>query len=112
MSASGRSRLTSSGATESSGWRRTAGTRTAPAERDRERRHLAHLLGDPQLDLAPAGLDRFPLLLGRGEARLDEAEGNRVDVDLELAPLLGDRLREAGHSRLCRRVVRLAGVPH
>src|SRR6185312_8614156 len=86
--------------------------RRAPAERDQHRRHLPHLLGDAELDLLAATLDRLGALLGGGQARLDEAEGHGVHVDLELAPLLGERLREAHDAGLRRRVVHLAGVPH
>ena len=60
----------------------------------------AHLLGDAQLDLLAVALDRVALLLGGGQARLDEAERDGVHVDLELAPLLGERLRQAHHAGL------------
>src|SRR5687768_12879234 len=77
------------------------------AERDDHRGHRAHLLGDAELDLLALALDRPALLLRGGEARLDEAEGDGVDVDLELAPLLRERLREAYHARLAGGVVHL-----
>ena len=69
--------------------------------------------GMPELDLlAGRSLDLLALLLGLGEPGLDEAEGDRVDVDLERAPLLGERLRQADDAGLRRRVVGLAGVAH
>src|SRR6185312_13557594 len=64
-------------------------------ERDQHRGHAAHLVGDAELDLLAADLHRVVLDLGCGEAGLDPAERDRVDVDLELAPLLGERLGEA-----------------
>src|SRR5688500_3596042 len=70
------------------------------SERDDHRGHRAHLLRDAELDLLALALDRAALLLRGGEARLDEAERDGVDVDLELAPLLRERLREADHPRL------------
>src|SRR5689334_3063663 len=69
------------------------GTRTA--DRDQHRGHRAHLFRDAELDGLAADLHPVGVILGRGQARLDPAEGDRVDVDLELAPLLGQRLGEA-----------------
>ena len=83
-----------------------------PAERDQHRGHPAQLVRDAELDLLAADLHRVRVVLGGGQARLDVAEGDGVDVDLELAPLLGERLRQADDRRLARRVVRLAGIAH
>ena len=82
------------------------------AERDHHLPHLPHLLGDPELDLLALTLDLAGVLLGGGEARLDEAEGDGIAVDLELTPLLGDGLGQAGHPGLGGGVVGLAGVAH
>src|SRR5688500_6881927 len=67
--------------------------RAAAAERDNHRLHPAHLVRDAQLHLLPADLDLVPLDLRRRQPCLDPAERDRVDVDLELAPLLRQRLR-------------------
>jgi hypothetical protein len=80
--------------------------------RNDHRRHLAHLLGDSQRDLLALHLDRRALLLRRRQPGLDEAEGHGIDVDLELAPFLGQRLGQADHPGLGRRVVDLPGVAH
>src|ERR1041385_2994609 len=69
--------------------------RARAAERDQHRGHAAHLVGDAELALLAADLHRVVLDLGGGEAGLDPAERDRVDVDLELAPFLGERLGEA-----------------
>src|ERR1039458_1106221 len=61
------------------------------AERDQHRGHLAQLLGDAELHLLAADLHAVLVVLRLGEAGVDEAEGDGVDVDLELAPLLRDR---------------------
>src|SRR5215213_4360654 len=61
--------------------------RAGAAEGDDHRGHGAHLLRDAELHLLPVDLHRVVGLLGGGEARLDPAEGDGVDVDLELAPL-------------------------
>src|SRR3712207_6865859 len=45
--------------------------------------------------------------LGRREPRLDPAERDRVDVDLELPPLLGQRLGQPDDGRLDRKSTRL-----
>ena len=83
------------------------------AERDDHRGHRPHLLGDPEVDLlAVADLDLLALLLRLRQPGLDEAEGDRVAVDLEPAPLLGERLGEADDAGLGGRVVDLAGVAH
>src|SRR5215217_5562579 len=86
--------------------------RAGAAERDQHRRHPAHLVRDPELDLLAADLHRVVLDLGGGQARLDPPERDGVDVDLELAPLLRQRLGEADDGTLARRVVGLAGVAH
>src|SRR5437762_13195160 len=57
------------------------------------------------MDRPPAGLDHLPLRLWQTEPRLDHAEGNRIDVDAEAAPLLGESTHEAEHPRLGRGVV-------
>ena len=83
------------------------------AERDDRRGHRPHLLGDAELDLLAARRGHLAaLLLGRGEPRFDEAEGDGVDVDLELAPLLGEGFGQADDAHLRGRVVDLAGVAH
>src|SRR5215212_3232798 len=84
--------------------------RRGAADGDHHRRHPAHLLGDAELDLLAADLHRVVVDLGLREARVHEAEGDRVDVDLELAPLLGQRLGEADDARLAGRVIRLPRV--
>ena len=66
--------------------------------------------GMPSWTFSPSISMTFVVVLGRGQARLDEAERDRVAVDLELAPLLGQRLGQADDAELARRVVRLAGV--
>ena len=66
--------------------------------------------GMPELHLLAADLHAVVVDLRLGEARVDEAERDRVDVDLELAPLLGDRFRQADDARLAGGVVGLAGV--
>src|SRR3954447_27026863 len=63
-------------------------------ERDEHRGHAAHLVGDAELDLLAVDLHLVVVDLGGGQAGLDPAERDGVDVDLELAPLLGQRLRE------------------
>jgi hypothetical protein len=73
--------------------RRLSGT----PERNGHPRHLTHLFRDAERDLlgALAGcLHRLALLLCLGQAGLDEAEGDGIAVDLELAPFLGDGLGE------------------
>ena len=82
------------------------------ADGDERRRHAAHLLGDAELDLLAADLGHVGVVLGRRQAGLDPAEGDRVDVDLELTPLLGQRLGQADDAGLAGRVVGLAGVAH
>src|SRR5215207_2068379 len=74
--------------------------RARAAERDEHLRHAAQLVGDAELHLLATDLHGVRLLLGRGQARLDEAEGDGVAVDLELAPLLRQRLRHADHAGL------------
>src|ERR1035437_6880928 len=69
-------------------------------ERDQHGGPLGHLLGDAELDRLPVLLHGVLVDLGLREARVDEAEGDGVDVDLELAPLLGDRFREPHDSGL------------
>src|SRR3954470_20804854 len=86
--------------------------RARTPERDQHRGHLAQLVRNAQLDLLAADLHRVRLLLGGGQAGLDVAERHGVDVDLELAPLLGQRLGQPDDPRLARRVVGLAGVAH
>ena len=86
--------------------------RAGAAERDHHRRQAAHLVGDPELHLLPVDLDLVRVDLGGRQARLDEAERDRVDVDLELAPLLRQRLRQPDHGGLAGGVVGLAGVAH
>src|SRR5437588_5400820 len=63
--------------------------RPGTTQRDQHRAHSPQLLGNPQLDLLAADLHHVGVLLGRGQAGLDEAERDGVDVDLELPPLLG-----------------------
>ncbi len=82
------------------------------AQRDQRRTQRDHLLGDAQLDLLAADVGHVLLVLGRGQTRLDEPERHRVDVDLELAPFLGQRPGQPDHGRLARGVVGLAGVAH
>src|SRR5215212_4561231 len=84
--------------------------RARAAERDEHRAHAAQLLGDAELDLLAVDLHDVLVGLRRGEPRLDEPERDRVAVDLELAPLLGQRLRQADDAELARGVVRLPGV--
>src|SRR5215216_5444917 len=86
--------------------------RAAAAERDQHRLHRAHLVGDPELHPLAVDLHRVRVVLRRRQARLDPTEGDRVDVDLELAPLLRQRLRQPDDGGLAGRVVRLAGVAH
>src|SRR4051812_27833176 len=81
-----------------------------PADGDRHRRQRAQLLGDAELDPLARDLHRVLVHLGLRQPRVDETVGDRVDVDLELPPLLGERPREADDAGLARRVVRLAGV--
>ncbi len=86
--------------------------RARASQRDQHRRHPAQLVGDAELDLLAADLHHVVLDLRRRQARLDVAEGDRVDVDLELAPLLGQRLGQADDGGLAGAVVGLAGVAH
>src|SRR3954453_885396 len=81
-------------------------------QRDQQGGHAAHLVRDAELDLLAADLHLVVVDLGRGQARLDPAEGDRVDVDLELAPLVGQRLGEADDAALAGRVVGLTGIAH
>ena len=53
---------------------------------------------------------RAGLGVGVGHAGVDQAEGHRVDVDLEAAPFAAQRARHADHAGLGRRVVHLAGI--
>ena len=64
----------------------------------------------PSWIFSPSDLHRVLVDLGLRQARVDEAEGDGVDVDLELAPLLGDRLGQADDAGLAGGVVGLAGV--
>src|SRR5215211_9200038 len=57
--------------------------RAGAAERDQRRRHPAHPVRDPELHALAVDLDLVRLHLRRGQARLDPAERDRVDVDLE-----------------------------
>src|SRR3712207_573523 len=84
--------------------------RAGAAQRDEHRAHAAQLLGDAELHLLAVDLHDVLGVLGRRQARLDEAERDRVAVDLELPPLLGQRLGQADDAELARRVVGLAGV--
>src|SRR5829696_2052417 len=86
--------------------------RARAAERDEHRRHPPHLVRDPELDALAADLHLVVLHLRRRQARLDPPERDRVDVDLELPPLLGQRLRQSHHAGLAGGVVRLPGVAH
>src|SRR5215217_6366749 len=69
--------------------------RAGASERDEQRRHLPKLLGDAELHGLAVDLHRVVRFLCRRQTRVDEAERNGVDVDLELAPLLGQRLGQA-----------------
>src|SRR5204863_489498 len=60
-------------------------------------------------DRLHTGMDRSR---GRGGPSRRGRRRDRVAVDLELAPLLRERLRQADDRRLRRGVVRLAGIPH
>src|SRR5207245_2178300 len=60
--------------------------------------------------LSPAGAYFSGCLLDLRQSRVDEAERDRVDVDFELPPLLGDRFRQADHGGLAGGVVGLARV--
>src|SRR3712207_4259066 len=55
-----------------------------PPERDEHRGHAAQLVGDAELDLLAPDLHDVGVLLGGRQAGFDVAEGDRVDVDLEL----------------------------
>ena len=82
-------------------------------ERDQHRGHLrASARGCRARSPRRRSRSCSPSSLAGGQARLDEAEGDRVHVDLELAPLLGERLRQADDAGLAGRVVGLAGVAH
>src|SRR3712207_298627 len=62
--------------------------RARPAEGDEHRPHAAQLLGDAELHLLAVDLHDVVVGLRGGQPGLDEPEGDRVAVDLELAPLL------------------------
>jgi len=73
---------------------------------------LGQQLGvDPDFDVAPGDVDaRVPARGGLGEPGADEPVRHAVHGHVVAAPLLGERLGEAGDARLGRRVVGLPGV--
>ena len=62
-------------------------------------------LAHADVDGAPSGADDFAFGLREREARLDDAECDRVDVDAHRSPLLGERAHQPQHAGFGRGVV-------
>src|SRR5829696_834024 len=67
-------------------------------------------LRDAERDVGRLAREPLARLLRLRQPRLDEAEGDGVDLDVELPPLLRERLRQPDDARLARRVVGLTRV--
>src|SRR5215207_3721404 len=84
--------------------------RAAAARGDETEGDLAVRLRDAETDVGRLARHALARLLRLRQPRLDEAEGDGVDLYVELPPLLRQRLRQAHDAGLARRVVGLAGV--
>src|SRR5215207_11336598 len=84
--------------------------RAAAARGDETEGDLAVRLRDAETDVGRLARHALARLLRLRQARLDEAEGDGVDLYVELPPLLRERLGEPDDAGLARRVVGLPGV--
>ena len=80
-----------------------------PSERDERPEALLTLAGDSKGDLLSLSLDDLGFFLRPGETRIDPAESDAIDVDVQGTPFPGERLGEPDDAGLCRRIVGLAG---
>src|SRR5215213_1831513 len=94
---------------EEDGAGRLLGRAAAPGGDELEG-HLAVGLRDAETDVGRLARHALARLLRLREPRLDEAEGDGVDLDVELPPLLRQGLRQPDDARLARGVVGLTGV--
>src|SRR6185369_3506189 len=85
--------------------------RAAASQRNHLEREFAVCRRNAERDVGRLARNVFTLFFGARESCVDKSKRNGVDLDVELAPLLRQRLRHADDARFAGGVVGLTALP-